>query len=752
MLEDMVQHPGPGGSKVSWTARSDDGLFLNWVGADRAIAYLVGYKAGKDGRFQGYDSPPRVRRLDLVAGKWLPDVPINHGTPAEYDSKSVLGVLTTGEGVIVLTGLARKPAAKAGQDTVAAYNLCLFRVGAETPAWSKQFISEGERPYTGGYLWGIPPPLYASSDLQRLSWMGERLLVCPEALQPVYCLNPDTGSEIWRVERLWEFRRGFIGPSVWSHYISRFGVEDHEPAKKSIDAERKAFDEQYRCALVGGPVSVPLDFKRGTDSHSIFLAAVKGPASGWAGYLSDCLLYELGDDGKPVSMLTLPRVVDGSRSCVREGGVIWKCQNDTFVKIRPSRSTPGVTMGPGGPNRLSDLVWARQVLYQQPKAWFVSGKAGDPAAFGESHAYCLPGGGYVLEKEDTIYRFPIAAVDLSTGIDSTFVLNVPFKGPFPLPTDNMSQQTLGDGTEFNRTDSFHLMAITHLAADGHQLEVTVATETRKSAVRFDPGTALPKAEAAQHRSPGDPMTAARAQAKLVEWKVRNEALESAASETDDAFLKALLEAGAAPKYSSPVGWTALMAAAVYGTAEMVDILIAAGSDLNAADKNCGGQTVLMWAARSGREAKHKVRSLLKAGADPNRASENGYNALMSAAGSGDLEVVECLLAAGLSASYHDHAGETALMAGVRSGGTNVISALIAAGADKNAIDEEGMTALMRAAEGFDSAGAVEALLKAGADPNVKDKKGRTVLQIALESKRSGSEQVVKLLNPVTTAR
>src|SRR5204862_860145 len=108
------------------------------------------------------------------------------------------------------------------ETTTAAYVLHHVKQGADKPSWSKQYISAGERPYTGGYVWGIPPPLYAGSAIQCLSWLGDRLLVCPEAMEPVRCLNPDTGTEIWQVDRLWEFQRGFIGPSVWSHFISRF--------------------------------------------------------------------------------------------------------------------------------------------------------------------------------------------------------------------------------------------------------------------------------------------------------------------------------------------------------------------------------------------------------------------------------------------------------------------------------------------------------------------------------------------------
>jgi ankyrin repeat protein len=192
-----------------------------------------------------------------------------------------------------------------------------------------------------------------------------------------------------------------------------------------------------------------------------------------------------------------------------------------------------------------------------------------------------------------------------------------------------------------------------------------------------------------------------------------------------------------------------MVAAAYGSAPMVDALIEAGSDANAADKNCGGQTILMWAARSGREAKKKIVSLLKAGANANGTSDNGWNALMSAAYSGDIEAVEALLQAGCVARYKTKDGTTVLMAGARSGKANVVRLLIKAGAEVNSADGQGMTALMKAVEGYDTVGAVEALLKAGADPNQKNQQGKTALEMAQGSDHSGASQVVDALKPVT---
>jgi len=276
----------------------------------------------------------------------------------------------------------------------------------------------------------------------------------------------------------------------------------------------------------------------------------------------------------------------------------------------------------------------------------------------------------------------------------------------------------------------YLMAVTGLAANSDVLEITVATETTNVVFRFDLGQVLPKAGITTAKNEDEPMAMARARASLIKSHSLNEELQSAAGGADSAYLRALLERGADPKYVSNNGWTALMTAAGYGTADMVDILIRAGSDVNAADKNCGGQSVLTWASGSGREGKHKVHALLTAGANPKHTSENGFNALMSAASAGDLEAVGLLLAASLNVSAHDKDGDTALMSAARSGKANLIPVLIKAGADVNAKNNDGRTALMQAAGSYDFRDVIIALLKAGADPNLRDKQGRNALQTA----------------------
>jgi len=156
-------------------------------------------------------------------------------------------------------------------------------------------------------------------------------------------------------------------------------------------------------------------------------------------------------------------------------------------------------------------------------------------------------------------------------------------------------------------------------------------------------------------------------------------------------------------------------------------------------------TVLMLAAWSGKESKGKVKSLLKAGANTDSVSQNGYNALMSAAMHGDLVTVELLLEAGMKVTNRDNEGETVLMvAAAGSNNGNIVKILIDAGADVQAKDNKGRTALMHAADGVDRAAATKMLLAAGADIRAKDKDGRTALQIAQASNYMGADQVVTL--------
>ena len=115
-------------------------------------------------------------------------------------------------------------------------------------------------------------------------------------------------------------------------------------------------------------------------------------------------------------------------------------------------------------------------------------------------------------------------------------------------------------------------------------------------------------------------------------------LIQAIRDNDRARVDALLAGGArAARARGTAGATPLMAAALYGDADLVRRLLAAGADPNAV--NSAGATALMWAAP--RVA--IMQTLLDAGADVHARSEDGRTALVITSGSGGAAAVRLLL-------------------------------------------------------------------------------------------------------------
>ncbi len=215
---------------------------------------------------------------------------------------------------------------------------------------------------------------------------------------------------------------------------------------------------------------------------------------------------------------------------------------------------------------------------------------------------------------------------------------------------------------------------------------------------------------------------------------------------------------------SASSWAAeanLIDAASAGDLARVRSLLAAGSDVNAKDKD--GVTALMKASQSGRI--EVVRALLEAKANVNAKLKNGSTALMYAMKNDHVDVVRALLAAGADVNAKDKDGVTSLMmSGIEAGKeldkfweefdelegkkttkhiekVDMVRALLAAGADVNAKDKDGFTALMYAS-GWGNVKVVRALLEAKADVNVKSTDGTTPLKTA---SKGGYADVVKLL-------
>lgn len=105
----------------------------------------------------------------------------------------------------------------------------------------------------------------------------------------------------------------------------------------------------------------------------------------------------------------------------------------------------------------------------------------------------------------------------------------------------------------------------------------------------------------------------------------------------------LLQRGASPNARDDSGATALMHAAAFAPADIMQLLLNHGADAKMADR--AGATALMWATHDAT----KVRLLIDLGADVNAARPDGMTALISAAVRGKADVMRILLAAGADA-------------------------------------------------------------------------------------------------------
>ena len=167
---------------------------------------------------------------------------------------------------------------------------------------------------------------------------------------------------------------------------------------------------------------------------------------------------------------------------------------------------------------------------------------------------------------------------------------------------------------------------------------------------------------------------------------------------------------------------------------------------NADDDRSLQTTALHRAAGSGRL--EVVKLLLKAGADKDAAQKDGMTALNKAACYGHSEVVKVLLEARADKDAANHFGTTALHLAASYGHSEVVKLLLQSGAAKDAADRGGMTALHMAA-GFGRSEVVKWLLQAGADKDVKDSMNKFPLDLALSS---GFDEVVHLLQPEPQTR
>lgn len=213
-----------------------------------------------------------------------------------------------------------------------------------------------------------------------------------------------------------------------------------------------------------------------------------------------------------------------------------------------------------------------------------------------------------------------------------------------------------------------------------------------------------------------PREAVRASALKILGETFPERLGAAQALEDSAAVPGARAAAADPNAKDDDGTTALMRAAMDGQNELVKMILAQPG-VRVDERDPLGQTALMMAAARGRTG--AVRLLLEAGADPKAADREGASALMRAALFGYTKTAKALLEGGSEANQRDKAGNTALILSITGGRLDTVVLIAASpGADLDANNELGTTALLAAARNGSEADILAALIDHGADKDL----------------------------------
>lgn len=197
------------------------------------------------------------------------------------------------------------------------------------------------------------------------------------------------------------------------------------------------------------------------------------------------------------------------------------------------------------------------------------------------------------------------------------------------------------------------------------------------------------------------------------------------------------------------GKTALMIAIEGGYYYSADAIMVSGSDFNL--RSFDGNTALLLAVSLNQ--KELVGLMMMRGAPPDQritspgfgngqGMQEGPTALMMAAQSGYVDIVNHLIRHGAQVNAATRTGETALMFAAIQGNKEVVDVLLKADCNVNAFNNRGLTALMMAS----SRGRVEileSLIENNANLDAVDRAGMTAMLYAMDQRQEGSVSILR---------
>jgi hypothetical protein len=310
-------------------------------------------------------------------------------------------------------------------------------------------------------------------------------------------IDSESGLTLWSIPKIWEYRRGFIGPSVWSYLLGRYGIEDDavELAAKSFEKIKEEsvydIDEEYLANLKekvkesrekinseqGWILAGPVVFNNGNveDNQRIFLITAQSDGNtGWPSYLANAVVYELNQSGEVIGMVTTPRLVQPNEFVVLSDRVVWNSTDDATLELFPTPDSYGG-------DTFIKMNWKTPPPVPKRKAWLRQSGYYRTRAFYKSYSFSLEEGGYLEREESQQMNLPICLSDLVSGEKKELLLRLPFQGKTYTPTNNYGHSRDG-WVSFQ----IYLFTVAEVQVDETTLSVTIKSESNENTVlEFD---------------------------------------------------------------------------------------------------------------------------------------------------------------------------------------------------------------------------------------------------------------------------
>jgi hypothetical protein len=414
---------------------------------------------GKNWDFHGCAD---ILRLDLAHGAWLP--PLASGSDPN-EPLMVSSVVERSDQLVVSRNLWVKTP---WEMTTSALEVSVFT--QSKTIWTRRWSCEKSIPPPGALLLGNLQPTTSIDHPIPCTPCGDGLLIIPGPTSALICVNANDGKDRWSIDHLWEFDRDFIGPSVWSHEVRRFGRDAREEAwrragtetidvtpqdKAKVDAKipevtadwRAAFESERIGWISGGPWLVHHPSNRGAHaSDEILIAVALAPHHPFARNLVQSRIFDIGDNGTVTALIDTPRMIDSNHTFSANGLLCFAGNPCGAGALRPLPDPGFHVMGPGGSDCLISLTWYREPDSAPADAWLQG--TWKPAIASSSDFLLSPLDDGLVENAD--------ATEARTSFELTFVVSGDHEGLTLIhhmsgkavaPTENFTKFTRPNGSQ-----------------------------------------------------------------------------------------------------------------------------------------------------------------------------------------------------------------------------------------------------------------------------------------------------------------